>query len=111
MQPDPRDKAYLWDMLDAAQAIAEFVEGKTYADYLANRMLRGAVEHHYELEFWLAQVPDVATRRQVLVHARAEAEVVAAGVEVDLQAEICRQAERREQGSVGAGLPPDEPVE
>ena len=49
MWPDERDKAWLWDMLDAALAIQRFVEGQTYRDYLANRMLRGAVERHIEI--------------------------------------------------------------
>jgi len=49
MRPDERDKAYLWDMLDAAIAIEEFVSDKTYEDYLSNRMLRGAVERHIEI--------------------------------------------------------------
>jgi uncharacterized protein with HEPN domain len=50
MRAEQGDKAYLWDMLDAAQAIVEFVRQKTPEDYLSDRMLRGAVERH--LEFW-----------------------------------------------------------
>jgi uncharacterized protein with HEPN domain len=46
MRLDDRDKAYLWDMLDAALATDEFVRGKTYEEYLSNRMMRGAVERH-----------------------------------------------------------------
>jgi uncharacterized protein with HEPN domain len=49
MQPEERNKAYLWDMLDAALAIEEFVSGKTFDDYLSNRMMRGAVERHLEI--------------------------------------------------------------
>ena len=49
MLPDQRDKAYLWDMLDAALAIEEFVQGRRYEDYLANRMMRGAVELNIEI--------------------------------------------------------------
>jgi uncharacterized protein with HEPN domain len=49
MPLDDRDKAYLWDMLDAALAVEEFVCGKTYAEYLSNRMMRGAVERHLEI--------------------------------------------------------------
>lgn len=49
MRRDERDRAHLWDMLDAAQAIAEFVRGKTYNEYLSNRMMRGAVERHIEI--------------------------------------------------------------
>ena len=44
-----REKAYLWDMLDAAQAVEEFVRGKNFEEYLSNRMLRGAVERHVEI--------------------------------------------------------------
>ncbi len=40
MPVDQRDKAYLWDMLDAALAVAEFVRGKTYQEYLAYRRKR-----------------------------------------------------------------------
>jgi uncharacterized protein with HEPN domain len=36
-------------MLDAARAIAEFVRGKGFKDYLNDRMLRGAVERHLEI--------------------------------------------------------------
>ena len=49
MPLESRDKAYLWDMLDAARAIKEFVKGKTQEDYRKNRMLRGAVERHIEI--------------------------------------------------------------
>jgi uncharacterized protein with HEPN domain len=49
MRPDQRDKAYLWDMLDAAEAVLDFVRDKTPKDYLADRMLRGAVERHIEI--------------------------------------------------------------
>lgn len=49
MLPDHRDKAYLWDMLDAALAIEQFVQGRTCEDYLSNRMMRGAVERHIEI--------------------------------------------------------------
>jgi len=49
MPLDERDKAYLWDMLDAALAVESFVRGKTYEEYLSNRMMRGAVERHVEI--------------------------------------------------------------
>jgi uncharacterized protein with HEPN domain len=49
MRSDERDKAYLWDMLDAALAIQEFVRGRTFEEYLSNRMMRGAVERHIEI--------------------------------------------------------------
>lgn len=40
------DAAYLWDMLDAARAVAEFVTDRSLADYERSRLLRGAVERH-----------------------------------------------------------------
>ncbi len=43
------DTVYLWDMLDSAKAITEFVSGKTHRDYEKDRMLRGAVERHVEI--------------------------------------------------------------
>lgn len=49
MPPNANDPAFLWDMLDAAQAIATFVESRTYRDYVGDRMLRGAVERHLEI--------------------------------------------------------------
>lgn len=49
MQPESKDAAYLWDMLDAAQAIREFVATRSFEDYEADRMLRGAVERHLEI--------------------------------------------------------------
>ena len=49
MPPNDGDDAYLWDMLDAAKAIREFVSGRSRSDYLKDRMLRGAVERHIEI--------------------------------------------------------------
>ncbi|MCU0661512.1 MAG: DUF86 domain-containing protein [Myxococcota bacterium] len=49
MRPEERDPALLWDMLDAALAIADFVAHKTLDDYRGDRMLRGAVERHLEI--------------------------------------------------------------
>ena len=49
MQPESKDAAYLWDMLDAARAIQKFVVSRSFADYGADRMLRGAVERHIEI--------------------------------------------------------------
>jgi len=34
MQPEDRNAAYLWDMLDAARSILNFVEGKAFESYL-----------------------------------------------------------------------------
>jgi len=49
MAPEKDDASYLWDMLDAAKAIREFIAGRSYQDYLSDRMLRGAVERHLEI--------------------------------------------------------------
>ncbi len=49
MQPESKDAAYLWDMLDAARAIQKFLESRSLEDYESNRMLRGAVERHIEI--------------------------------------------------------------
>ena len=43
------DRAYLWDMLTAAQAVMAFVQGKTLDDYLDDLMLRSAVERQVEI--------------------------------------------------------------
>jgi len=43
------DAAVLWDMLDAAQAVGDFIVSKGLEDYLRDRMLRGAVERHLEI--------------------------------------------------------------
>jgi uncharacterized protein with HEPN domain len=49
MPHEKANVAYLWDMWDAAQAIREFVSGKTFHHYQNDRMLRGAVERHLEI--------------------------------------------------------------
>ena len=43
------DLAYLWDMLDAAKAVREFLSNSTVHNYLNNRMLRSAVERQVEI--------------------------------------------------------------
>jgi len=49
MPVEKPDASYLWDMLDAAKAVAEFVRDRSFNDYMRNRMLRGAVERHVEI--------------------------------------------------------------
>ncbi|MCE5248675.1 DUF86 domain-containing protein [bacterium] len=49
MLSEEKDKAYLWDMLDASMAIQDFIRGKTVKDYLTDRLLRGAVERYIEI--------------------------------------------------------------
>ena len=49
MPPEAKDAAYLWDMLDAARAIQNFVLPHSFEEYKSDRMLRGAVERHIEI--------------------------------------------------------------
>jgi uncharacterized protein with HEPN domain len=46
MRPDPRK--YLWDAASAAEQAGSFAEGCSFDDYLANAMLRAAVERQFE---------------------------------------------------------------
>lgn len=49
MQPEARDAAYLWDMLDAAREVVAFTRDTTFAAYLENRMLQYAIERAIEI--------------------------------------------------------------
>jgi uncharacterized protein with HEPN domain len=49
MQPEERDAAYLWDMLERACRIRDFVAGKTFDDYLGSQQLQDAVERCVEV--------------------------------------------------------------
>ncbi len=49
MRPEELDAAYLWDMLDAAQAAREFTADLTFDEYLANRQAQFAVERALEI--------------------------------------------------------------
>jgi len=49
MSAEKDDNVYLWDMLTAAHAIETFVKDRTPADYLADLMLRSAVERQVEI--------------------------------------------------------------
>ena len=81
MRRDPR--SFLWDVRDAADAVASFTQGRSFGDYLADRMLRAAVERKFEIIGGaLSQLaktdPDLASRisdlrriinfRNVLIH-------------------------------------------
>lgn len=80
-------KKYLYDMQQAASLLAEFVAGRTFADYQADAMLRAAVERQFEIIgealSKLARLDaDVATRvsehrriiafRNILIHGYAD---------------------------------------
>jgi uncharacterized protein with HEPN domain len=47
MQHDPR--AWLWDVRQAADSIAAFVQGCSFADYAADLKLRSAIERQLEI--------------------------------------------------------------
>jgi len=49
MQPDPRDAAHLWDMLQATEEILAFTREVTLEGYLQNRMLQLAVERALQI--------------------------------------------------------------
>lgn len=49
MQPEERDAAYLWDMLQASQNILDFTRGVSPAEYSSNKMLRMAVERGFQI--------------------------------------------------------------
>lgn len=49
MEPEDRDSAYLWDMLDAATAILDFIEAVDFDAYLKDRKLQLAVERALEI--------------------------------------------------------------
>ena len=42
-------RKYLFDIRSAADLLAEFLAGKTFADYQRNAMLRAAVERQFEI--------------------------------------------------------------
>jgi len=44
MRPEDRDAAHIWDAIEAGKAIALYVNARTFDDYLADSMLRAAVE-------------------------------------------------------------------
>ncbi|HYN23314.1 MAG TPA: DUF86 domain-containing protein [Thermoanaerobaculia bacterium] len=49
MQPEERDVAYLWDMLDAARQVIEFTRNVAFPAYLEDRKLQYAVERAVEI--------------------------------------------------------------
>ena len=82
MQPEERDAAFFWDMLNAAKTIADFISGVDFKEYLNNQMLQLAVERELEIigeaarsisEAFKAKQPDIPWRgiiaqRNVLAH-------------------------------------------
>jgi uncharacterized protein with HEPN domain len=82
MRPEERDAAYLWDMLDAAKEISQFVQGLTFNQFEQNKAVRYAVErqllvigeaaNHVSPEFKNnhAEIPwaGIIAQRNVLAH-------------------------------------------
>lgn len=82
MRPDERDAAYLLDMMQAAEKVRRFVQGKTQDAFVSDEVLRDAVERNAEIigeaarkvsEAFKNQHPEIPWRkmiaqRNVLVH-------------------------------------------
>jgi uncharacterized protein with HEPN domain len=49
MAMPPESAKYVWDAAKAAERIARFTDGKTFADYAQDEMLRSAVERQFEV--------------------------------------------------------------
>ena len=49
MQPDQRDAAYLWDMLDAAQMVEQLSSSMDFTQYSIDRRTQLAVERSLEI--------------------------------------------------------------
>jgi uncharacterized protein with HEPN domain len=49
MRREQDDLSLLWDMLDAARKIQQFVAGKNFHDYAQNEVLQSAVERKLEI--------------------------------------------------------------
>jgi len=92
---------YLWDAQRAAERIARFAAGRSFDDYLADEMLRAAVERQFEiigeafvglrrvdptLAAGIQDLPRIIAFRNVLIHAYAtvDAKLVWGVVENDL---------------------------
>ena len=81
MRRDP--KAYLWDALEAIDAIEAFTRGKSREDFQQDLMLRSAVERQFEIvgealnrlarydQSLATQIPDlgqIVAFRNILIH-------------------------------------------
>ena len=82
MRPDDRDSACLLDMLQAAEKVRRFIKGKTQDAFVADEVLRDAIERNAEIigeaarrvsDAFKNQHPEIPWRkmvaqRNVLVH-------------------------------------------
>jgi uncharacterized protein with HEPN domain len=48
-RPEDRDPAYIWDMLEAAREISDYIAGMRFHDYDQNSMAQAAVERKLEI--------------------------------------------------------------
>jgi uncharacterized protein with HEPN domain len=48
MQPEERDAAYLWNLVEAGRAIQEYTAAKTFQEYVGHQLLPSAVERQFE---------------------------------------------------------------
>ncbi|MCD4831666.1 MAG: DUF86 domain-containing protein [Anaerohalosphaeraceae bacterium] len=49
MQPEQKNAAYLWDMLDAAQMVEQLSSGQDFAQYSKDRRTQLAIERSLEI--------------------------------------------------------------
>jgi uncharacterized protein with HEPN domain len=49
MQPEERNPAYLWDMLQAAREVQDMLEGRDMTTFLGDKVLLRAVERSIEI--------------------------------------------------------------
>ncbi len=49
MQPDSRDAAYLWDILDAARTVEQLSSGLDFSQYSNDRRTQLAIERSFEI--------------------------------------------------------------
>ena len=49
MQTEERDAAHLWDMLNAAENVSQFLQGVSFDNYMRERKLQAAVEREVEI--------------------------------------------------------------
>lgn len=49
MPPDDRNPAYLWDIIEAAKDVQQFIKDVAWHEYVQNRMLKSAIERKLEI--------------------------------------------------------------
>ena len=49
MQTEERDAAHLWDMLNAAEHVSQFMQGVSFDNFMRERKLQAAVEREVEI--------------------------------------------------------------